>query len=150
MIDYATAPETPMDMRLELQKAYLREPYDKFFEEDVKERKDKENPENKGGEGGDEGEQNESIGDAEGDEDKDKEGKNKKRKADGGRKKKGERGEKNPEDYFKKEYEEWEKNNPEPLPMKDIEKRLKISSKPRKGEDGRRDDGGSVCQKPKG
>ena len=61
VIDYATAPETPMDMRLELQKAYLREPYDKFFEEDVKERKDKENPENKGGEGGDEGEQNEGM-----------------------------------------------------------------------------------------
>ena len=134
VIDYATAPETPMDMRLELQKAYLREPYEKFFEEDVKEKKDKENPENKDGESGDEGDQNESIGDAEGDEDKDKEGKNKKEKADGGRKKKGERGEKNPEDYFKKEYEEWEKNNPEPLPMKDIEKAVEDFLKAKKKE----------------
>lgn len=131
VIDYITAPETPMDMRLELQKAYLQEPYEKFFEEDVKKRKDKENQENKEGESADKGEQNEDDGGESG-ESKDKGEKEKKK--DSGKNKKRERREKNPEDYFKKEYEEWEKSNPKMVPTKDIEKAVENFIKAKKKE----------------
>lgn len=126
VIDYATSPETPMDMRLELQKAYLQGPYEKFFEDDVREQKDKEESENKGDDGDDE-----SDGGAE---NKDKTGKNKKEKGESGKKKRGERRKRNPEDYFKKEYEEWEKNNPKMVPMKDIEKAVENFLKSKKKE----------------
>lgn len=140
VIDYATSPETPMEMRLELQKRYLRESYEKFFEEDARERKDKENQDNKEdkSDGDNGGEQNENSG-AESGESKDKKDKNKKEKRregkeDGDKKKNGEKGEKNPEDYFKKEYEEWEKNNPKMAPMKDIEKAVEDFLKSKKKE----------------
>ena len=80
MIDYATAPETPMDIRLELQKAYLREPYEKFFEEDVKEKKTRRILKIKMVKAVMRAIKMKALATREGDEDKDKEGKNKKKK----------------------------------------------------------------------
>jgi len=125
LIDYATSPYTPMEMRLKLQEKYFEPIVDKFFEEDVKKKQEEQEP--KKGEGENSGEQNEekdSGAENEAQGQKDKKQKNKSASKKSAQKENGEekREPQNPEEYFQEEYAEYDKNNPHAVPIEDVEK----------------------------
>src|SRR3989344_5608286 len=107
LMDFITAPHTPMETRLKLQERFLEPVMEKFFKEDAaKKKKEKEEGEGDSGNGEGEGEVGEEKG-----EESEKEGKDKKQKDKPKNGKKGKDKPKDSEDYFKNEYEEWEKKN---------------------------------------
>ena len=111
LIEYATGPETPMSMRLKLQKRFLEPIYEKFFQEDVekKENKNQESGDSQKGEGGGEEDTN---------------GKKKSESKSGNEKKQDKPF--NPEDYFQNEYNKYDNDNPQPIDYSDEKIREKI------------------------
>lgn len=132
VLDYASDPRTPMSVRLKLQELYLEPILEKLFEEDVKDKEDK----GKGGEGS-EGEGEESTDESEGEESGEKDSGDEKKKPKSKPKKGGKTGKekpKNPEDYFRDEYNKWDKEHPETVSWKDIERATEEFIKNKKGE----------------
>ena len=127
LLDYASDPNTPMALRLELQRRFLEPVLEKFFKEDVKEREKKDEEEGEGSEGeGGEGEMEDGKeGEGESSDKKSKKGKK--------TKKSGEKSP-NPEDYFQNEYDDYFKKNPEPISEKEIEKAVEDFLEGKKGE----------------
>src|SRR3989344_606170 len=115
LLDYASDPNTPMALRLELQRRFLEPVLEKFFKEDVEEKEKKKEGEGKSG--GEEGKEKKSA--------KGKKGKK--------TKKSGEKSP-NPEDYFQNEYDDYFKKNPEPISEKEIEKAVEDFLEGKKGE----------------
>lgn len=137
LVDYATSPYTPMEMRLKLQEKYFEPVIDKFFEEDVKKKQEEQKQKQDKGEGS--GEQGKEKNKGTEDGAQEKQGKKQKGKSadkkyskkEGGK----ENGEpQNPEEYFQKEYAEYDKNNPHAVPIEDIEKAAEKYIKAKKGE----------------
>src|SRR3989338_10152147 len=138
LIDYATSPYTPMDMRLKLQEKYFEPVIDKFFNEDVKKKQEEDEQKQKKGKGEGSGEPSEEEDKATEDEtqenkDKKQKGKNADKKAakkEGGE----ENGEpQNPEEYFQGEYAEYDKNNPHTVLIEDVEKSVAKYIEAKKG-----------------
>lgn len=138
LVDYATAPYTPMEMRLKLQEKYFEPVIDKFFEEDVKKKREeqKQKEDGKSTDSGEEGEKKDK--DVEEGKQKDKSKKKKEKSADKkSGEKKGEEGNgepENSEEYFQGEYAEYDKNNPHAVPIEDVEKSVKKYVESKKGE----------------
>ena len=128
LMDFITAPNTPMETRLKLQERFLEPVMEKFFKEDAAQKK-KEKEEGEGDSGNGEGEDGE-----EGEGESEKEEKDKKNNKPQKSKKSSKNKPENSEDYFKNEYEEWDKKNPPTLPMAEIEKALKEHEKAKKEE----------------
>lgn len=140
VLEYASRPDTPMSMRLKLQERFLEPIYEKFFQEDVEEKKNNgSNPE--GGENGEGGEPSDSNADSGGQDSSDSEGqpskagkpsKSKPKKASKDGNQAGTEQEPvNPEDYFKDEYDKHDAANSSPIDYdspeieQEIEKYLK-------------------------
>jgi len=133
LLEYATRPETPMSMRLKLQERFLEPAFERLFQEDVEEKKkgdSKKDDDSEAGEGesGSEGDDGKPSG-----EDAKKKSKGKAKKSDGEKhagssdENADESGEiVDPEAYFKDEYDEFDKNNPEPIDYSSDEIKKKI------------------------
>ena len=125
LVDYATSPYTPMEMRLKLQEKFFEPAIDKFFEEDAeKKREEQKQKQEKGDDSGKDGEKKDGA--AEGGEQENKGVKQKGKNADK-KSVKIEKGEasgepKNPEEYFQEEYAKYDENNPHAVPIEDVEK----------------------------
>jgi len=111
LVDFATDPNTPMSARLEIQKRFFEPILEKFYQED-KEKKKKEGK--KDGEGKGDKEQG-------GEENKN----NISKKDEKGQLKKPKSSKESDEELFKKEYEEYDKNNPQPISKKKIAEAVK-------------------------
>lgn len=136
LVDYATSPYTPMEMRLKLQERYFEPVIDKFFEEDVeKKREEQKQKQEKSGDSGEDGKKKD--GDAEGEEQENQDKKQKGKSADkkSAEKGKGEESDEpqNPEEYFKEEYAEYDKNNPHAVPIEGVEKSVAEYVEAKKG-----------------
>jgi len=122
LLEYASRPETPMSMRLELQKRFLEPVYEKLFQEDVAERREQAKDNQGQKESGEAGAGDESEPSA-GEND---ESKNQRTNQPAKQQPAGESA--NPEDYFRDDYDQYDAVSPEPIDWTDPEIEEKIES----------------------